>query len=145
MIVPGDQNQFSSSFAPLGDLLKTLMFFSNLNNFNSSPLPSDQRFAKRKGSSNVWKKKKTLSDLVTFSLSLPLLDFFFFLALLVCFAFLFLVSLALCIALFNMFLFVYFSILFYFAFHKYKNKKKIEKKKTVCVCVHWYLCTLDGH
>ena len=71
MIFLGNQNQFPSSFAPLGDLLKTLMFFSNLNNFNSSPLPSDQRFAKRKGSSNVWKKKKTLSDLVTFSLSPP--------------------------------------------------------------------------
>ena len=71
MIFSGNQNQFPSSFAPLGDLFKALMFLSNLNGFNSSSLPSDQRFAKRKGSSNVWKKKKTLSDLVTFSLSPP--------------------------------------------------------------------------
>ena len=71
MIFSGNQNQFPSSFAPLGDILKALMFLSNLNGFNFSPLPLDQRFAKRKGSSNVWKKKKTLSDLVTFSLSPP--------------------------------------------------------------------------
>ena len=37
--------------------LKALMFFSNLNGFNSSPSPLDQGFAKRKGSSNVWKEK----------------------------------------------------------------------------------------
>lgn len=57
MITSGDQNQFPLSFAPLGDLLKTLMFFSNLNNFNSSPSLPDQGFAKRKGSSKVWKEK----------------------------------------------------------------------------------------
>ncbi|KAK9983388.1 hypothetical protein SO802_032913 [Lithocarpus litseifolius] len=33
------QNQFPSSFAPLGNLLKALMFLSNLNGFNSSPSP----------------------------------------------------------------------------------------------------------
>ena len=37
MIALGDQNQFPSSFAPLGDLLKALMFLLNLNGFNSSP------------------------------------------------------------------------------------------------------------
>ena len=57
MISLGNQNQFSFSFAPLGDLLKVLMFLSNLNSFNSSPLSLDQRFAQRKGSSNVWKEK----------------------------------------------------------------------------------------
>ena len=57
MIASGDQNQFPSSFAPLGDLLKDLMFLSNLNDFNSSPSLMDQGFAKRKGSSKVWKGK----------------------------------------------------------------------------------------
>ena len=39
MIASGSQNQLHSSFAPLGDLLKALMFLSNLNGFNSSPSP----------------------------------------------------------------------------------------------------------
>ena len=41
MISLGNQNQFSSFFAPLRDLLKALMFLSNLNGFNSSPSPPD--------------------------------------------------------------------------------------------------------
>ena len=57
MIASRDQNQFPSSFAPLGDLLKALMFLLNLNGFNSSPSLPDQGFAKRKGSSKVWKEK----------------------------------------------------------------------------------------
>ena len=48
MTTSGNQNQFPSSFAPFGDLLKALMFLSNLNGLNSSPSPLDQRFAKRK-------------------------------------------------------------------------------------------------
>ena len=59
MISSANQNQFPSSFAPLGDLLKALMFFSNLNDFNSSPSPPDQGFAKWKGSSKVWKEKSS--------------------------------------------------------------------------------------
>ena len=39
MIASGNQNQFPSSFAPLGDLLKALMFLSNLNGLNSFPSP----------------------------------------------------------------------------------------------------------
>ena len=57
MISSGNKNQFPSSFAPLGDLLKSLMFLSNLNGFNSFLSPPDQGFAKRKGSSKVWKEK----------------------------------------------------------------------------------------
>ena len=53
MIASGDQNQFPSSFTPLGDLLKTLMFLSNLNDFNSSLSSPDQGFATLKGSSKV--------------------------------------------------------------------------------------------
>ena len=41
MISSENQNQFPSSFPPLGDLLKALMFLSNLNGFNSSPSPLD--------------------------------------------------------------------------------------------------------
>ena len=57
MIASGDQNQFPSSFAPLGDLLIAIMFLSNLSGFNSSLSPPDQGFAKQKGSSKVWKEK----------------------------------------------------------------------------------------
>ena len=57
MIVSGSQNQLQSSLTPFGDVLKALMFLSNLNGFNSSPLPPIQGFRQRKGSSKVWKKK----------------------------------------------------------------------------------------
>jgi len=57
MISLGNQNQVPSFFAPLGDLLKTLIVLSNLNGFNSSLLLLNQGFAKWKGSSKVWKKK----------------------------------------------------------------------------------------
>ena len=43
MIASGNQDQFPSSFSPLRDLLKVLMFPSNLNGFNSSPLPLESR------------------------------------------------------------------------------------------------------
>ena len=39
MIASGSQNQLQSSLAPLRDLLKVLMFVSNLNGFNYFPLP----------------------------------------------------------------------------------------------------------
>ena len=57
MIASGNQNQFPSSFARLRDILKALMFLSNLNGLNSFPSSQDQGFAKRKGSSKVWKEK----------------------------------------------------------------------------------------
>ena len=57
MIVSGSQNQLKSSLASLGDLLKALIFLSNLNGFNSSPSPPIQGFSQRKGSSKLWKKK----------------------------------------------------------------------------------------
>ena len=56
MITSGNQNQLQSSLAPLGDLLKALMFLSNLNGFNSSPSSPVQGFNQRKGSSKVWKE-----------------------------------------------------------------------------------------
>ena len=72
MISSRSQNQFPSSFAPLGDLLKALMSLSNL----VSILPLHRRI---KGLQNGkvllrCEKKKALSDSVTFSLS-PLLVF----------------------------------------------------------------------
>ena len=57
MIAFGSQNQLQSSLAPLDDLLKALMFLSNLNGFNSFLSPPVQGFSQRKGSSKVWKKK----------------------------------------------------------------------------------------
>ena len=56
MIASGSQNQLQSSLAPIGDLLKALMFLSNLNGFNSSTSPPVQEFNQRKGSSRVWKE-----------------------------------------------------------------------------------------
>ena len=57
MIASGNQNQLQSSLASLGDLLKALMFLSNLNGFNSSPSPPIHGFNQRKGFSKVWKEK----------------------------------------------------------------------------------------
>ena len=57
LIASGNQNQLQSSLAPLGDILKALMFLLNLNGFNSSPSPPVQGFNQKKGSSKVWKKK----------------------------------------------------------------------------------------
>ena len=57
MIASKSQNQLQSFLAPLGDLLKALVFLSNLNGFNSSPLLPIQEFNQRKGSSKVWKEK----------------------------------------------------------------------------------------
>ena len=86
MLSSGNQNQFSSSLTPLGDLLKALMFLSNLNGFNSSPLLSDQRFTKMKDSSKVCGRKKAQSDSVTFSLSLsPFMFLHYLFVLLFCF------------------------------------------------------------
>ena len=45
LIASRSQNQLQSSLAPLDDLLKALMFISNLNGFNSSPLPLVQGFS----------------------------------------------------------------------------------------------------
>ena len=59
MIASSDQNQLPSFFAPLGDLLKALMFLSNLNGFNSSPSSPDQGFVRQKGFSKVWKENSS--------------------------------------------------------------------------------------
>ena len=57
MIASGNQNQLQTSLAPLGDILKALMFLLNLNGSNSSPFSPVQELTKRKGSSKVWKAK----------------------------------------------------------------------------------------
>ena len=48
MLSSGGQGQIQPSLGPLGDLLKTLMFLSNLNGFNASHSPLEQRFNSRK-------------------------------------------------------------------------------------------------
>ena len=70
MIASGNQNQLQSSLTALGDLLKALIFLSNLNGFNSSPLLPIQGFNQRKGSSKVWKEKGLQVILSLSSLSL---------------------------------------------------------------------------
>ena len=125
MIVSRSQNQLQSSLAPLGNLLKALMFLSNLNGFNSSPSPPVQGFNQRKGSSRVWKEKG----------SNWFYNFPFYLLAFVCiscvFCFTFWVSLLLCFALFNMILFGCFSVLFIF-FSKKKIEKSEKYKNSVC-------------
>ena len=139
MIAFRSQNQLQTSLAFLGDLLKALMFLSNLNGFKS--LTFGSKVTQRKGSSKVWKENGSKWFCQFFSLL-----FLFLFALLECFALLFWISLVLCFALFNMFLFVYFQFLvtlFFLYIKKLKKKRKIQKQ---CVlCVHWYLCTLNGH
>ena len=85
MISSGNQNQFPSSFAPLGYLLKALMFLSNLNGLNSSPYRQIKGLLNGKVLPRCGRKMAP-SDSITFSLS-PLLVFVF--ALLVCFSFMF--------------------------------------------------------
>ena len=132
------------------------MFFSNLNGFNSSPLPLVQGYNQRKGSSRVWKENDSklfyhfpLYPLVFVCISCVfcfILSQFSFYALLclTCFCWLF----------FSFALFCF----------SYKNKKieKLEKyKNSVCfvyidTCVPWMaiktkfsklciLCNLDEH
>ena len=132
MIASGNQNQFPSSFAPLGDLLKALMFLSNLNSFNSSPYHRTMGSPNGKVLPRRW-RKKAQSDLVTFSLSHSFLFMHYLCVLLFCFW----VSLVLCYTLFNMFLFVCFQFCFIFVFHKKKKLKNQKNTKTLCI-----LCTL---
>ena len=139
MISSRNQNQFPSSFAPLGELLKGLMFLSNLNGFNSSPSPPNQGFAKWIGSFKVWKEKGSKWFSHFFS-PLP----FLFLSLYYLCVFLSCLSQSsLFFALFNMFLFSYFQ---FFFFSKYFFFEKTEKYKNnmclytlVLVYLEWLL------
>ena len=67
MIASENQNQLQSSLAPLGDLLKTLMFHTNLNGFNSFPSPLVQGFNQKKVLPGCGRKRAS-SDSITFSL-----------------------------------------------------------------------------
>ena len=74
MLSLGNQNQFPSSLVPLGDLLKVIMFLSNLNGFNFPPHLGIKGSQKGKVHPPIPKcgRKKAQSDSVSFSLSLPL-------------------------------------------------------------------------
>ena len=113
LVSSGGQGQIPPSLGPFGDLLKALMFLLNLNSFNSSPSPLEQRFNSRKGSSSktkVWKEKdsKWLSHF--FSLS-PFMFLHYLFVLLSCFW----VSLVLCFVCLHV-LFVCFLFCFVFFF-----------------------------
>ena len=133
MIGSGNQNQLQSSLAPLGDLLKALMFLSNLNGFNSSPSPPVQGFAR---SSKVWKEKSS-KWFCHFFLSLLV----FVCALLMCFALMFWVNLVFMLCLFNMFLFGYFSVLLCFVLHIKIFKKKLKNQKNTKIVCFVYIGT----
>ena len=136
MIAFGSQNQLQSSLAPFRDLLKALMFLSNLNGFKSPPLPPNQRFAQMKGSSKVWKEKGSKWFSQFFYLSLSPYGY----ALLVCFTFLFWVSLVLFFVCFFMFLFGCFSVFVFVLFIKiFFFFEKLEKyKNSMCILVLVY-------
>ena len=70
MIASESQNQLQSSFAPLRNLLKALIFLSNLNGLNSSSSPPVQGFNQRKNSFRMWKEKGLQVILPLSSLSL---------------------------------------------------------------------------
>ena len=142
MLSSADQGQIPLSLGPLGDLLKALMFLSNLNGFNSSPSPPEQRFNSRKGSSSKTKvQKEKGSKWFNHFFSLSLYVF----ALLVCFAFLFVSQSSFMLYVF-LYVFVWLFLVFVlFCFSQKKKNEKSEKIQKQCVCVYWYLCTLDGH
>ena len=143
MIAFRSQNQLQSSLAPLSDLLKALMFLSNLNGFNSSPSPPVQGFNQRKCFPRCG-RKRTLSDFITF---FYLLVFVCCITCVFCLYFESVQFYALfCLTCFCLFIF---SLFIYFVFD-IKINKKIEKsrkkiQKQCVLCVHWYLCTLDDH
>ena len=138
MITLGDHNQFPSSFAPLGDLLKAFMFLSNLNGFNSSPSSPDQGFAKRKDSSKAWKERGSKWFCCLFSL-FP--SCFCFCTLLVCFAFMFWINLVLCIDLSYLTCFCLVTLQFCFILFFIKNFFwKIRKIQKQCVSVYIGTC-----
>ena len=136
MITYGNQNQLQSSLASLGDLLKALMFLSNLNSF----LPPHHRFKgliKGKVLPRCG-RKRTPSDSITF---FSLLEFLFLHNL--CVLLLFWASL---VFMLNMFFFGYFLVFLCFVFVIIKKNWKIRKLQKQCVFyVHWYLCTLDDY
>ena len=110
------------------------MFLSNLNGFNSSPSPPDQRFTQQKVSSKAWKEKSTKWFSHFFSLSLFLFLHYLHVLLSCCW-----VSLVLCYVLFKMFLFVCFQFCFILFVIKLKNQKNT---KSVCfvyfgTCIPW--------
>ena len=131
MIAFGSHNQLQSSLAPLGDLLKALMFLSNLNGFNSSPSLPVQAFNQRKSFFKMWKEKGS-KWLYHFSFSLFLFLFLHNLCVL-----LFILSqssfyVLLCLTCFCLVIFQ-----FCFIFFHTKKKKKIRKLQNQC-----FLCIL---
>ena len=134
MIASGDQNQLPSSYAPLGDLLKALMFLLNLKGFNSSPSPPDQGFVKQKSTSKVW-KEKVFKWFYHFFLSLLLV--FVCITCVFCFIILSQSNFMFCFVFIKCVFGCFFLVLIYFL--SYKNKKIEKLKNTKIVCV---LCTL---
>ena len=139
LVSSGGQGQIPPSLGPFGDLLKALMFLSNLNGFNSSPSPLEQRFNSRKESSSKTKvgKEKVLkwfSHFLFLSLFLFLFMFLHYLfVLLSCFW----ASLVLCFVCLHV-LFVCFLFCFVLFFIKIKIKiiEKLEKyKNSVYLCI----------
>ena len=132
MIALGNHNHFPSSFAPLGDLLKVLMFFSNLNDFNSSSSSLVQGFTRWKGSSKVWKENDSKWFCHFFSLSLLV---FVCVTCVFCFTFL---SQSSFYALLCLTCFCFFSVLLFF--FSYKKTKKSEKYKNSVCFVYIGIC-----
>ena len=156
MLASRNQNQLQSSLAPLGDLLKALMFLSNLNGFNSSPSLPIHGFNQRNGSSRVWKGKG-----LQVILSLSSLSSCFCLHLLCVFCFIFQLVQFYALLCLTYFYLVVFQFFLYFVLFEKKIKKSEKYKNSVCyvyigICVPWMTieikfsklcisCSLDEH
>ena len=152
MIASGNQNQLQSSLALLGDLLKALMFLSNLNSFNSFPHRRFKGLIKGKVLPRC-RRKRAPSDSITF---LFLSSCFF-----MCITYVFYFQVLSQSSFYALLCLTYFCLVIFQFFFSYKKIKIKKIQNSVCfvyigTCVPWMAietkfsklcisCSLDEH